>query len=140
MKKILMTLLMLLVFGSLTVMLIACGEDRGTGGTGETGGTTAAGDTVTVHTNAMSFEQSSVTIRTGQDLQLMNDGSAMHIIDLGTWQQGVAKPEQEPDAPQVHSEQLNGNGSLTLGPWTKPGTYQLYCPVHPNMNLTVVVQ
>jgi plastocyanin len=128
MKRQLMTLLAL---GSLVIVLIACGGNTGN---------TSNGDTVTIHTDMMSFGQASVTLKAGQDLQLINDASDSHTIGLGTWQQGVAKPEQEPDAPQVLNEQLNGNGSLTIGPWKTPGTYQIYCPVHLNMNLTVVIQ
>jgi plastocyanin len=122
---------LLVVFVGLALLcaaLVACG-----GGAGNTG-------TVTVHTNATNFEQSSVTLKTGQSLQLVNDASDIHIISLGTWQNGVARPEQEPGAPQVQNEQLSANGNLTIGPWNTPGTYHLYCSVHPNMKLTVIVQ
>jgi plastocyanin len=128
MKKYLLTLLSL---SSLVFVLIACG--------GSTGNTSNE-NMVTIHTDMMSFGQASVTLKSGQNLQLINDASDSHTIDLGTWQQGVAKPEQEPDAPQVLNEQLNGNGNLIIGPWKTPGTYQIYCPIHLNMNLTVIVQ
>lgn len=137
MKRHIMTLLAL---SSLVIVLIACGGTGGTGNNGGSSGTGSNGGPVAIHTDAMSFVQSSVTLKAGQSLQLINDASDSHTIGLGTWQQGVAKSEQEPNAPQVLNEQLNGNGSLTIGPWKTPGTYQIYCPVHLNMNLTVVVQ
>lgn len=134
MKNMLMTLL---VLGSLMMVLAACDTARGDAVTGNSG---ANGTIITVHADAMSFAQSSITLKTGERLELINDASDMHVVTLGTWQQGSAKARQEPGAPQVNNEQLNGNGSLVIGPWKTPGTYQLYCPVHMNMNLTVVVQ
>ncbi|HEY4384051.1 MAG TPA: plastocyanin/azurin family copper-binding protein [Ktedonobacteraceae bacterium] len=122
MKNFLITLLLL---SALSTVLFACGGNGGN---------------VAIHTSAMSFAQSSVTLKSGQSLVLINDASDTHMIDLGTWQKGVAQNEQEPGAPQIDNAQLSGNGSLTLGPWKTPGTYQIYCPMHPNMNLTVVVQ
>jgi plastocyanin len=31
-------------------------------------------------------------------------------------------------------------GNVELGPFTAPGTYDVYCVLHPGMNLTVIVQ
>ncbi|HEY7416638.1 MAG TPA: hypothetical protein VH593_15725, partial [Ktedonobacteraceae bacterium] len=83
---------------------------------------------------------SSVTLKKGQNLRLVNDASDTHMISLGTWQNNTAKPEQEPGAPSVQNEPLSGNSTLTIGPWNAPGTYHLYCTIHQNMKLTVIVQ
>jgi plastocyanin len=30
--------------------------------------------------------------------------------------------------------------SVTVGPFTTPGTYHLYCTIHPGITLTIIVQ
>jgi plastocyanin len=125
MKK---TFLILIAIASLAVLLTACG------------GSGSGGNVVTVTTNATNFTQSAVTLNKGQTLQVTNTASDTHILSLGRWQNGVAQPEQEAGAPAVSNLQLTGQGSVTIGPWNTPGTYSLYCTVHPNMMLKVTVQ
>ncbi|WP_443092072.1 cupredoxin domain-containing protein [Dictyobacter arantiisoli] len=36
--------------------------------------------------------------------------------------------------------QINGSAQATIGPFTSSGTFRFYCPIHPGMNLTVIVQ
>lgn len=94
----------------------------------------------TVHMNDMAFLQSSITIKKGESVTLTDDVSTIHIIANGTWDSnGTAKPMKEPGAPSVQA-QFNGNDSQTFGPFNTSGTYHLYCTVHPNMNLTVIVK
>jgi plastocyanin len=53
----------------------------------------------------------------------------------------VAKPAKESTAPTVSNLQFNSAGqSMSVGPFNTAGTYHLYCSVHLNMNLTVIVQ
>ena len=43
--------------------------------------------------------------------------------------------------PTVNNLTFNSAGqSMTVGPFNTAGTYHLYCSVHVNMNLTVIVQ
>ena len=92
-----------------------------------------------VHLNATSFEQSSIKIKRGETITLMNDAMTVHIIENGRWDaNGTERPDKEPGAPSV-DVQLGGNGSTTIGPFNTPGTFMLYCTVHPGMNLTVIV-
>ena len=93
----------------------------------------------TVHMSGADFVQHSITIKKGQSLTLIDDASSEHIITNGTWDNGVAKPMNEPGAPKVY-QTFNGNDSATIGPWNTPGTYHLYCTIHQNMNLTVIVK
>jgi plastocyanin len=117
----------------LLALLVACGlmalAMAACGGAG----------TVTIHTTATNFAQSSVTLQKGQSLKIVNDASDMHILSLGTWSNGAAHPEKEPGAPPLQNEPLEGNSSLTIGPWNTPGTYHVYCTIHTGMNLTVIV-
>ena len=87
------------------------------------------------------FTQSSVTISKGSSLTLIDDVPVTHIISNGSWTGNVAKPAIEPAAPTVSNLQFNSAGqSMTVGPFNTVGTYHLYCSVHLNMNLTVIVQ
>jgi plastocyanin len=93
-----------------------------------------------VHMNAMNFAQSSITINKGESITLINDAQDSHIIANGTWDNGAAKQQDEPGAPQVKDLQISGSGQGTIGPFTTAGTFHFYCTVHPGMSLTVVVQ
>lgn len=124
--------LMLIAILSIAGLVAACSV------TGSNGGTST--NTVTVTTNSTNFTQPSVTLKKGQMLQVTNNASDMHMLSLGSWQNGVAHPEQEAGAPSVNNLQLNANSSVTIGPWNTPGTYYIYCTIHPNMMLKVIVQ
>jgi plastocyanin len=93
----------------------------------------------TVHMGATDFLQPSITIHKGDSLTLVDDATSTHIIKNGTWVNGVAKPHKEPGAPTVN-QTYTGNDSASIGPFNTPGTYQLYCTIHPQMNLTVIVK
>jgi len=106
------------------------------------GGSTAGGNGDTgVHMGNTTFTQSSVTISKGSNLNLIDDVAVLHIISNGSWVNSVAKPAIEPNAPTVSNLQFNTAGqSMSVGPFNTAGTYHLYCSVHVNMNLTVIVQ
>jgi plastocyanin len=125
-------LLMLIALLPVAVLVAACGVSGSTG--------SSSSNMVTVTTNATNFTQPSVTLKKGQTLQVTNNASDMHMLSLGRWQSGVARPEQEAGAPSVSNLQLNANSSVTIGPWNTPGTYYIYCTIHPNMMLKVTVQ
>ena len=102
-------------------------------------GTITANSEPTVHMGAGSFLQSSVTVPKGAKLLLIDDFSALHILDNGSWQNGKPNTEREPGAPTLNNVQVNGN-RVELGPFTTAGTYHIYCTVHQGMNLTIIVQ
>jgi len=114
-----------------TVLVVACGGSAGGGG----------GSSSDVHMGPTNFTQASITISKGSSLNLINDSAVTHIIANGTWENNTAKPGAEPGAPSVNNLQFTtANQSQTIGPFTAAGTFQLYCTVHPGMNLTVTVQ
>jgi len=87
------------------------------------------------------FLQSSVTISKGSSLNLIDDVPVLHIIGNGSWVNNVIKPARESGAPVVTNLQFNAAGqSMAVGPFNTAGTFHLYCSVHLNMNLTVIVQ
>jgi len=117
--------------GLLTVLTAAsCG---GSGG--------GAGGGPSVHMGETTFLQPSVTISKGSSLNLIDDVPVLHIIGNGSWVDNVTKPAIEPGAPVVNNVQISSAGqSIVVGPFNTAGTYHLYCSVHLNMNLTVIVQ
>jgi plastocyanin len=117
----------LLVLGSLSgLLLTACSASAGPN---------------PVHMDSKSFVQSSITIQSGQSLTLINDSLvSRHVIANGTWEGDTAKPAAEPGAPQVANVNIGIKGSAPIGPFTTAGTFHLFCPIHPGMNLTVIVQ
>ena len=119
----------LVALGLFTVLTAAsCGGSGGSGGPG-------------VHMGETTFTQPSVTISKGSNLNLIDDVAVLHIISNGSWVNSVAKPAIEANAPTVSNLQFNTAGqSMSVGPFNTAGTYHLYCSVHVNMNLTVIVQ
>jgi plastocyanin len=129
MKKLFMAFVLLCMT---TVLLAACGGSSSSSGNAST--------SATVHMGQTNFEQSSVTISKGGTVTLVSDTSSVHIIANGQWVNGVAQPKQEPGAPTVNNLQFSTPGqSQTIGPFNTAGTFHLYCTVHQNMNLTVIV-
>ncbi len=124
-------LLAIFVFLSLvTILIVACG-----------GSSTGGSQTYTVHLSDQSFVQSSITISKGSSIMLVDDAAAPHIIANGSWMNGNPQPMQESGMPTVNNLQVtNSGGNQTIGLFNTPGTYHLYCTVHPGMNLTVIVQ
>lgn len=121
--------LALCLLAMLTVMITACGS------TGSSGN-----NPNTVHMGDSNFNQSSITIKKGGSLTLVSDTSSVHIIENGTWDNnGTPKSNIEEGAPKVDA-QMNGGDSKTFGPFNTAGTFQLYCTIHPSMNLTVIVK
>jgi plastocyanin len=124
------------IFVALSVVTIltaaSCGgSDGSAGGGGGTG----------VHMGETTFLQSSVTISKGSSLTLIDDVPVLHIIGNGSWVNNAIKPAREAGAPVVNNLQFNAAGqSMAVGPFNTAGTYHLYCSVHLNMNLTVIVQ
>jgi plastocyanin len=119
----------LILCGLLSTLLAACAiYDVSTQPTGPS-----------VKMGAADFLQPSVTIHAGDRLTLIDTAATEHIIRNGSWVNGLAKPGKKPGAPTVN-QTYNGNDSASIGPFTTPGTYYLYCTIHPGMNLTVIVK
>ncbi|HEX7733425.1 MAG TPA: plastocyanin/azurin family copper-binding protein [Ktedonobacteraceae bacterium] len=94
-----------------------------------------------VHPGDLNFVQLSMTTPKGSTITLVDDTATPHIIANGSWVNGSAQAMQEQSMPTVHNLQMSSNGSSqSIGPFTPPGTFHLYCVVHPGMNLTVIVQ
>ncbi len=117
----------LLLPGLLTIVLAACGAG---------GASTTTAPTVKLDT--ANFLQDSITIKKGASLTFINETTSPHIIANGTWADGTAQPGAESGAPPMNLN-IPAPGSATTPPFEAAGTFKLYCPIHPNMNLTVTV-
>jgi plastocyanin len=105
------------------------------------GGGAGTGAGPSVHMGETTFLQASVTISKGSSLNLIDDVPVLHIIGNGSWVNNATKPAIEPGAPVVNNVQISSAGqSIVVGPFNTAGTFHLYCSVHLNMNLTVIVQ
>lgn len=104
-----------------------------------TSGTTYTNGVPTIHMSADSFDHPSITIAKGSKLLFVDDVSSLHILAIGSWQNGTPNTTPEPGAPAVNNVQVNGN-SVQIGPFTTAGTYHIYCIVHRGMDLTIIVQ
>ncbi len=131
---------LLVALGFMLVFVAACGRGATASSPTSTPGSSSSGsgNAAEVQMGVQSFLQS-LTINKGASLKLINNASDVHIISLGQWVNGSPKPENEPGAPQVHSLEFTGQASHMVGPWNTPGTYHLYCTIHQNMQLTVIV-
>ena len=94
----------------------------------------------TVHMSATDFVQNVVLVPKGVKLRLVDDGNVEHVLRNGFWKaDGAPESGVEPGAPVVRDVTVNG-GSIEVGPFATAGVYHIYCTIHSQMNLTIVVQ
>ena len=147
-KKHLRTLALLVAAFALSSMLLMACARPGTASTSSNNGSSSSsssssgscptGDTVKTGTN--SFEQTCITLAKGATLKVVQDQQSYHILDYGKWNGTTAAPQATPaGAPAMKNLTVSGP-SVNIGPFTTAGTYNIYCTVHPGMDLTVVVK
>jgi plastocyanin len=132
MKKVAAFLLPLLLLSAISVA--ACGKTPGGGGN------TTSGPVDHVNLTVDDFAQHSITIAVNTPFKFVDpsDTGGLHIICAGDNGKCVANA----DAPQELGDpgfQINAGETKTVT-FAKAGTYKIACTVHPNMNLTIVVQ
>jgi len=137
-----------------SVLLAACGiQDTATNNNGgstptpNVGGSTPAPNgggsgncgNGTVHTLLTTFQEACVNVAKGSNLQVVPAAQSFHILTNGSWVNSNQVPMKESGAPTVNNVQVT-SGTISIGPFTTAGTYHIFCTVHPNMNLTVIVK
>jgi len=104
-------------------------------------GNSSSNEPNTVHMTGSTFGKSSITIAKGSKLTLVSDTMQAHIIDNGTWgSDGLPHPKIEADAPVIKDATFQDSTPQSFGPFNTPGTYKLYCTVHSDMSLTIIVK
>lgn len=89
------------------------------------------------HMSNAAFKAESINVKKGQKLILVDDVAVQHIIVNGYWQGSAPVAKAEAGAPKVYANVTGG--SQAVGPFTEAGTFQLYCTIHANMQIKVVV-
>jgi plastocyanin len=132
--------ILLAIFALGSIVLAGCsGQGTTMGSTTTTnGGGNGNCANGTVHTLVTTFQEACVNVAKGSKLQVVPVVNSLHILDNGSWVNGQQVPMTEAGAPTVSNVQVTA-GTVSLGPFTTAGTYHIYCTVHPNMNLTVIV-
>ena len=130
----------LAIFALGSIVLAGCSSQGTTIGSTTTTNGGGSGNCAngTVHTLVTTFQEACVNVAKGSKLQVVPVVNSLHILDNGSWVNGQQVPMTEAGAPTVSNVQVTA-GTVSLGPFTTAGTYHIYCTVHPNMNLTVIV-
>jgi plastocyanin len=122
-----------LMLGALLIGVLA--QSPGAGGA-----PAARAGTQTVHLAGARFAPDIVALHKGDTLTIVDDAPIPHTLTNGTWSaDNKPVPGVEPGAPIIHDVELNNN-TVTVGPFATPGTYHIYCTIHPGMALTILVQ
>jgi plastocyanin len=109
-------------------------------GSSGTGAVTLTPKNENVNVQGMVFAPDIVALHTGDTLTITDVDAIHHILTNGTWgPDNKPVPGIEPGA--VILSNLNVESApVKVGRFTQPGTYHIYCSVHPGMNLTIIVQ
>ena len=141
-RRILGTFFAMFALGS--ILLAACSiqgapttSAGGSTPTGNTGGSANCANG-TVHTLATTFQESCVNVAKGASLQVVPSVPSFHNLVNGSWVNGNQVPMKEAGAPTINNVQVTSS-TISIGPFTTAGTYHIECTVHPNMNLTIIV-
>jgi len=117
----------MIAFALMTVLFAACTiVDASTLNTGPQ-----------AHMSSNNFKETSINVKKGQKLILVDDTPVLHSILNGTWQGSTQKPATEAGAPKVNVSVASG--SAPIGPFTQAGTFNIYCTIHSGMQLKVIV-
>ncbi len=128
MKKVIASIILV---GLATILFVACD--------GIAGSDTSTPNTV--HMTDSTFGQSTITIAKGSKLTLISDTSQVHVIDNGIWgSDGIPHPKIEAGAVVIKDATFQDSTPQSFGPFNTPGKYQLYCTIHADMDLTVIVK
>ena len=128
----------------LVLALVACSPpDSGnepnttaTGGTDEGGsGNGGEGETHIVHLVNFEFDTAELTIAPGDTVQFVNDDDAEHTASHG--EDGELADPAEFDIELAAAGEEGAEGEATLD---EPGTYNVTCLLHPEMNMTIIVE
>jgi plastocyanin len=132
--------ILLAIFALGTIVLAGCSSQATTIGSTTTGNSGSNSNCAngTVHTLATTFQEACVNVAKGSKLQVIPVDNSLHILNNGSWVNGQQVPMTEAGAPAVNNVQVTSS-TVSIGPFTTAGTYHIYCTVHPNMNLTVIV-
>jgi plastocyanin len=85
-----------------------------------------------------SFDRQTITIRQGQHVEFVNNSNFLHVLALGH----NARVTNDPATPSFGADNVRSmprGKPFVTGAWRTPGSFQLTCTLHPEMNMTVLV-
>ena len=118
---------------TLALVIAGCG-----GGSASGGGSGGASNEVDL--GAASFEQSSVTLTSGQALHLVDSQASGGTHNLCIGQNGTCDSSANGPSELVGAGMMVNAGDTKDITFSAAGTYHVTCTIHPNMNLTVTVK
>ena len=130
--------LLLLPLALAAIIIVGCGKIPSTGVT-PGGGSSACSTGQTVDMATASFVQSCVNAKVNVPFTFNDPASSggVHIICTGKNQACKADANAPKDLEGSGFQIVQGQTKVVT--FTKPGTYDITCTVHPNMNVTVTV-
>lgn len=94
----------------------------------------------TVALNVGSFSQTSMSLKKGESLTIVDSGSYHHNLSMGRWISGHPVLQKEAGAPNLRNKDVNGAGvTVVVGPFNTAGTFYIICSLHHNMQLKITV-
>lgn len=111
----------------LAVTLAGCGGSSSGGGNAGSAPTQAASGTATVTIQGFAFHPSTLTVTSGTKVTFVQKDAVPHDVSGQT------------GASFLNSPALNKDQTYTVT-FTKPGTYNYICSIHPRMQGKVIVQ
>jgi plastocyanin len=85
------------------------------------------------------FDRETLTIRQGERVEFINNSNFLHVLAPGH----KARVTDDPAVPTFGADNVRSMSRgkpFVTGAWETPGSYQLTCTLHPEMNITVVVE
>lgn len=89
------------------------------------------GEEATVTLNAFAFDTGELTVAAGTTVSFDNADSAQHTVTEGTDGSAADDP--------IIDEELDAGATATFT-FDEPGTYEITCLFHPDMNMTITVE
>lgn len=109
-------------------------------GCGGASGGSSGGASNEVDLGAASFEQTSVTLNSGQALHLVDPQASGGTHNLCIGQNGTCDSGASGPSVLVGTGMMINAGDTKDITFSAAGTYHVTCTIHPNMNLTVTVK
>ncbi len=104
-----------------------------------TAGTAPVGGATTTTLAPTVFEPTVVQITAGSSVTMRDQADGVpHVLAYGSWDEGGSVPSTT-GAPPLEDVEVEDGQTLTVGPYDQPGTYPLFCSIHPGMEMTVEV-
>ena len=126
---------------ALAMLFVGCGKSPGVGQATPTASSGGGGTAGAVSMGPTTFVQTSVTAQVGKPVQFADPQGTggFHILCLGHNQTCKSNPDGPAELNTPAGVTFN-QGDTKSFTFTKAGTYEVTCTVHPNMNVTITVQ